>query len=341
MGILAGLTASQALLAGAGVSAGAGILGSIGTNISNKNIAQMNNAFNEKMLQKQMDYNTQMYERQLSDTWKFYNDQKEYNSASAQVQRFRDAGVNPALAMQSQGAGSVSSVTSPGAQGINPPTASPYSADYTSVGQAIGQSLQLYNELKNSKAQRDKVDAETKQINIENQYRAQKLSADIVNTMERTNDVKVRRQMQEQLQRVYGDMLQVDLDSKRQSLENMKEAFTGAVLDNAKKRFDLQVWPEQVKLQMSQMSANIAYLIASRQLSINQARTEFFKQAETSARAAGIRLDNQLMKDTFNDLVRQAEYATEKAKNNRGLDGGFGLFNAADRLYGRLNGGDW
>ena len=74
----------------------------------------MNNAFNEKMFDKQIAYNKEMYQTQLGDQWKFYDDQKantwklyednkayqtemwnkqnEYNDPSAQRARLEAAG---------------------------------------------------------------------------------------------------------------------------------------------------------------------------------------------------------------------------------------------------------
>ena len=51
--------ATAASLAAAGIGAAGAIGSSIASNKGNSNIAQQNNAFNEKMLQKQMDYNTE------------------------------------------------------------------------------------------------------------------------------------------------------------------------------------------------------------------------------------------------------------------------------------------
>lgn len=230
-------------------------------------------------------------------------------------------------------AGSVSSVTSPSAQGINPPTASPYTQDYTSIGQSVGQAIQLYNELRNSSADRGVKSAEEKQLNIENKYKAQKLIADINQTLETTKDIKVKRMMQEQLKRVYGDMLQIDMDTKTQGLKNMREAFTGAVLDNAMKRLQLEVYPQQMKLQMAQSTANIAQLVAQKQLTLSQAKTELFKQAESSARSAGIRISNYQLQKTVDNLIEQVRLSTIKMYNNTGPDGVMGVFNVLNNAF--------
>lgn len=101
----------------------------------------MNNAFNEKMFDKQVAYNKEMYQQQLGDQWKFYNDSKqnawdlvanqqqfqtdmwnknnEYNSASAQRERFEAAGLNPYMMMNGGSAGTAQTMS--GSAGAAPP----------------------------------------------------------------------------------------------------------------------------------------------------------------------------------------------------------------------------
>ncbi len=72
------------------------------TNKANKEIAESNNRWNRENMQLQNDWNLAQWNRE-----------NEYNSAASQVQRFRDAGLNPYLAMTGgAGAGTASSVTS-------------------------------------------------------------------------------------------------------------------------------------------------------------------------------------------------------------------------------------
>ena len=180
--------ATAASLAAAGIGAAGAIGSSIASNKGNSNIAQQNNAFNEKMLQKQMDYNTEMYHQQLGDQWDFYNDAKqnswdmlEYNSASNQRQRLEAAGLNPYLMMNGGSAGTASvsngtSATSPSAQGVTPPTATPYSADYSGIAQGLGLAMdQVLRE-----PERDVKRAEADNLRIEGKYKAAKMMAEIV-----------------------------------------------------------------------------------------------------------------------------------------------------------------
>lgn len=57
----------------------------------------MNMMFQSMTNRSQMRYNTKMYERQRADSLADWNMMNEYNSPAAQMQRFRDAGLNPNL----------------------------------------------------------------------------------------------------------------------------------------------------------------------------------------------------------------------------------------------------
>ena len=88
-------------------------------NQTNLQIAQMNNEYNKEMFDKQMAYNYDMWDKQSAfseqmadksnsfqkEMWELNN---EYNSASAQSSRLREAGLNPYMMMNGGDAGSAS-----------------------------------------------------------------------------------------------------------------------------------------------------------------------------------------------------------------------------------------
>ena len=101
------------VVAGSLISGGASLLGGLFqgsqsvkaqklANQSNERIARENNQWQRENMQMQNDWNIEQWNRE-----------NEYNSASAQAQRFREAGLNPYLAMTGgASAGTASSVTS-------------------------------------------------------------------------------------------------------------------------------------------------------------------------------------------------------------------------------------
>lgn len=303
MGVLSTVGGAAAMMGAAGIGS------SVLSNVTNKNIAQQNNAFNEKMLQKQMDYNTKMYNQQLGDTWAFYNDQKQYNSAEAQVQRLREAGLNPALAMQGQGGGSISSMTSPSAQGINPPSASQYSADYSGVAQSIANAIGVYNELQNSRSARAKMDAETEQVHIENKYQADLLAANLVKIKSETKSIDTKREI---------DAILKSFAPARQNAElSLLNAQTQSQLEQAKvsavqalftsKQLD---WMDiEKRQQLAESAARISLMHQQGKLTRAQVAKEVQQTAESAVRTDYVHTQNR--------IANTEAYVSDKTKQNR------------------------
>jgi hypothetical protein len=194
---------------GSAIGAGTSLIGGVGTtlaqNAANKEIAQMNNAFNEKMFDKQVAYNKEMYQQQLGDQWKFYNDSKqnawdlvanqqqfqtdmwnknnEYNSASAQRERLEAAGLNPYMMMNGGSAGTAQAMSgsagaapsggAPSGQGVTPPTATPYSADYSGITAGLGRAIDVLSSMPDRKVK----EAQADNLRIEGKYIAGKAMA--------------------------------------------------------------------------------------------------------------------------------------------------------------------
>lgn len=92
---------------------GAGIISGIGSFFGGKSASDSNlqaqretNEMQMKMFQQQMDYNRAAEDRARSYALEDFDMENQYNSAAAQRQRFEQAGLNPALMMQGQGASS-------------------------------------------------------------------------------------------------------------------------------------------------------------------------------------------------------------------------------------------
>ncbi len=115
------------------IGGGASLLGNLfnfgsqsSANSQNLKIAQMNNEFNERMMEKQMAYNTDMF-----------NKQNQWNSATAQRKRLEQAGLNPYLMLNGGNAG-----TAANSLGVTAPTAAPASVvapqlDTSSIGESV------------------------------------------------------------------------------------------------------------------------------------------------------------------------------------------------------------
>ena len=328
--------AAAAVLGGTGlgsiisgtVTGAAGIGSTIASNQANKDIAQMNNVFNEKMLDKQINYNKEMYQQQLGDTWQFYNDSKQnqwdmwnatnkYNSASAQRQRLEAAGLNPQLLMSGNNVGTATatggtSASSPSAQGINPPTATPYSADYSGIAQGIGNAIDAYVQLQNSKSQRDVMREQALGQGIDNKTKYAEAIARITKMFAETKDAESRALLNDVIRDMRRDLDQSAIDKNNAEVVKLKQEATGVILDNMYKFQTLAVLPQMLQLDIAQKTADIQLRIAQGQLTVKQVEHEIEKLAETVARTEYVRsqksgqdISNRFDSETFDLRKRQ------------------------------------
>ena len=262
----------------------------------------MNNEFNEKMLDKQMNYGKEMYQQQLGDTWQFYNDSKqnqwdmwnatnEYNSASAQRQRLEAAGLNPQLVMSGNNVGTATatggtSASSPSAQGINPPTATPYSADYSGIAQGIGNAIDAYVQLKNSKSQRDVLREQALGQGIDNKTKYAEAIARITKMYAETKDSRSKAALTDVIRGMQKDLMQSQIDSNNASAAQAKQQAGFINLESMEKQEYLKTLPMSLKLGLSQQLADIQLRKAQKRLTDEQVKHEVEKISETIVRRA-------------------------------------------------------
>lgn len=289
MGLLSGLFNFGANVATTGM-----------TNAANKEIAQMNNAFNEKMFDKQVAYNKEMYQQQLGDQWKFYNDakqnswdlyndQKEYNSASAQRERLEAAGLNPYLMMSGGSAGvaqggSSPSGGAPSAQGVTPPTATPYSVDYSGISQGVGAAIDTVMQLKNSASERGVKDASAENLRIEGKYIAAKRVAELYKMYNDAKNDNERTAIQKYIASIDGDLKASQMSVNAENMNKIRMETQLFATENLMRNQELSFLPQAQKLQLAQGAADIALKYSQKQLTDKQARHEVEKLAETVAR---------------------------------------------------------
>lgn len=316
---------ATAALIGAGVSAAGAIGSSIASNKGNANIAQQSNAFNEKMLQKQMDYNTQMYQQQLGDQWRFYNDAKqnswdmfnatnEYNSASAQRERLEAAGLNPYLMMSGGNAGTATAQSSaqgsaPSAQGVTPPTATPYSADYSGIAQGLGLAMdQVLRE-----PERDVKRAEADNLRIEGKYKAAKMIAEIVQMRTQAKTQEGRLALDKLIYSMNKDLASSQMAVNDQNIANMQAQNKLINVQTLLADKQLSWMDAQMKMDLAQKTADIQLKYAQGALTRKQVDHEIAKIAETEVRTSlgiqeqttnvlkqqGMRQENQFNADTY------------------------------------------
>lgn len=93
------------------ISAGTSIVGGLFGQSSQRSA---NNA-NLQAVRETNEANLRLYREQYADQYKLWQENNSYNDPSAQMQRLRNAGLNPALLMQNGGAGTASAASVPSA----------------------------------------------------------------------------------------------------------------------------------------------------------------------------------------------------------------------------------
>lgn len=152
------------------------------TNETNLKIAQMNNEWSEKMMDKQNIYNIDQWireaafaEKQAADANAFteYMQDKanKYNSAQEQAKRLREAGLNPSIVMNGGNAGTAqgasgAQATTPSGNSVglpSPSSAQMRSYDYTGISRSITDAVMVALQVM-------KQQAELTNMNLNNEY---------------------------------------------------------------------------------------------------------------------------------------------------------------------------
>lgn len=323
---------------GSAIGAGSSLLGGVGTtfaqNAANKEIAQMNNAFNEKMFDKQIAYNKEMYQQQLGDQWKFYNDSKqnawdlvanqqqfqtdmwnknnEYNSASSQRERLEAAGLNPYMMMNGGSAGAAQAMSgsagaapsggAPSGQGVTPPTATSYSADYSGITAGLGRAIDVLSSMPDRKVK----EAQADNLRIEGKYIAGKAMAQILQ-MKTEAKTKEARLALDRLIADFDNNLKVsNMAVNEQNIAESKARSQLAVTENLFRQKQLDFLPQQQKIELAQAAADIAFKRSAGYLNNVKAQHEIKKIAETVARTSettqrteNLKTENMIQGDNY------------------------------------------
>ena len=325
-------TPISAPILGGIIQGGSGVLGSLlggifgsssqnSANRTNLKIAQMNNEFNERMMQKQMDYNTDMW-----------NKQNEYNTASAQVQRLKEAGLNPYL-MMSNGSqiGSASSVNSPSlASASGNPNIQAYdpSNSIASGVNAIGGAIANYISMKKAESEISKMNFENKlleqqiiSMSKDNEYKSL-MNVEMLRGFKFDNYQK-SAEYENQLwsNRYQQETFNSDVGIKRlqeQNLanQNVLQGLTALQmsLNNKQLQNEIDAFPKRLKAELNEAYARSFAAFASGKASLSSAALNFKMAINETLKQRGLHYDNTVKLRSINSLVQTAKYTASKAK---------------------------
>lgn len=281
--------------------------------------------FSANQARKNRKFQERMYNKQVEDNRENWRMQNEYNLPSAQMQRLKDAGLNPLLMY---GSGGVSNTATSPAAGGSLPSGSAASANFhTNFGQAMYQAAMMREQIGLMRAERDKTEKESEKIasetdwqNIENRFSKE------------TYDI--RRAIK------YGDWdyLKTSMDQMRTDMYNSSQITTQQVLSMIQgrqyeiKRFNLdektigeqllQGWKhlsnEKTQANAAWKSASAAMLNALTQQNISKwqigaiAQDIYYKSRMQPLYEKALSLDNMLKR--WDTHLRKATL-TEKQVN--------------------------
>jgi hypothetical protein len=270
-------------------------------NKANMQIAQMNNDFNAKEAQKARDF--------ILDMW---NKTNEYNSASAQRDRWQQAGFNPYMMNSSGSAGAAQAVSgSAQASAVSNPTAQAYRYDFSGISQAVNSVFQnklLSEQSRKTGSEADNIGDVMKSLAKMHQGNTNWANADPKNR-QFLNDLGIKQ-------------LQVGYDKLEEERKNA--AFAGQYVQAMTAKTNLDAAAQSIvnryldqdqQLSLDLKAAMYEQQVSLRQLTYQQARESLAREIETYAKANGQRISNDIASRTAESYI-QANNAVNRYNSN-------------------------
>lgn len=298
-----------------------GILGKNSQSSANKTnllINRENQAWNEKMMDKQNAWNLAQWNRE-----------NEYNSAAQQVARYRAAGLNPYLMMQNGSAGSASSVTSasPGTAGMSN-TVSPF--DFSAAAAGVGNAVSQYynNQLMAANVRKAIADAVGQEK--QNTWLDTKLQTEIENLKQNTESSKTRQELDKFSLFHAKTMLPGELatqslqnSSLAENIVNLRANTLYTDMQSTLAAANLSWLPKVKEAELASLAAQTFAAVQAGKLSQKQGLLAVQSALESAARTQGQKLTNFQSRYIVSKLSWEADKAKWDAlhsKNNSGPD---------------------
>ena len=270
---------------GSVISGAIGAKSTSDTNKANLKINQMNNDFNAREAQKARDFQLDMWNRE-----------NEYNKASSQRKRLEEAGYNPYMSDAQAGTAAGMSGTS-AASAAGAASQIPYTPDFQSVGVNLASALKMMSE--------------KKQTDIENLNMSDLLRSQIWQNIGATDwrnaspEARAYNLSQGRKAAELGmASLEENLSNQRWSNNLLVANIANSLLDADTKTTLNKYLDEQQLAELNIKAANYEYLVMSGQLKRQEVNNLVAEEIETYARANGYNLQNRILRETSDDLIR-------------------------------------
>lgn len=330
---------TTAVIAASAIGAVASTAGNVAstaiTNRKNKNLNQMNNEFNAEQAQLNRDFQLEMWNRNNA-----------YNTPTAKRQRMEDAGYSPYADMSGMSVVGGSVLSGDSASASQMP--SMQAPDFSNIGQAITQTIDLIYRGKMTDADVSQKNAQTHQIQIDNQTRAAENLARIDNLIKNSKYLNDKSIFQG-IQNKYAETAQINARTmETESIKNMQATRQQLYVQTALMCKELNGFDEKRKLELGLLSAQVYSQWQSGQLSFEQAKTELSKRANLdadtglkNAQTAEQQRATEYNKLEFTqkraaDTLLNIHYQMIKTRNNSSSDSVTQWFGRAYNFVGRF-----
>lgn len=267
------------------ISGAIGAKSTADSNRTNLKINQMNNDFNAREAQKARDFQLDMWDRE-----------NQYNSASSQRKRLEEAGYNPYMSDAQAGtATGMSGTSAASAAGASPQI--PYTPDFQSVGVNLASALKMMSE--------------KKQTDIENLNMSDLLRSQIWQNLGATDWRNASPEAREYNLSQGRRAAELGMASLDESLSNQRWSnnllvanIMNTLLDADAKTILNKYLDQQQQAELNIKAAHYEYLVMSGQMKRQQVNNLIAEEIETYARANGYKLQNKILRETSDDLIR-------------------------------------
>lgn len=295
------------------------------TNQANLKINQMNNEFNAREAEKAF-----LRESQYND--RVRAEDRAYNSAQSQVERYRQAGLNPALMMQGQSAGMAQSngVSSSAASAAQSAPQQAFSPDLGMLGTAIEGTM---NRLQQQQLIKEQVNA----LRIENQYKAQKTMAEIANTYADAKSKEAKAKFDNTLESLQQGLYQIQRDRVDSQIYVERHQAKLLYTQNLLARKELATFEQKFGEESALRVANRLAVVAQTSKTKQELRTEVFNTLMTQYQADAAKTGARISKQEFENLKRSSDDLVkqiEADKNNKVYDPYFRTADVVGRFVG-------
>lgn len=276
-----------------GISAAAGV----GSTVAQTNLNKKNRKWQEEQAAIQREYSTERMNAQNAWNMEMWNKENEYNSPLSQVQRLRDAGLNPLYyGLDGSSASALESAQPLGYERAESNfQTNPIAAGIDAFIQAKG----IENSTKLANAQIDKLKEDTKSVGLDNQWKEETMQA-------RTESETLK-----------NEVLRSDVRLKKQDLKNKEQELSKLIAETdneiAKKGYILAQTALQNAMKMK-TDEETSTIIALRPLEIQlkKAQTQAQKAAAASQYANAL-YTNHLVDSGYID--KQVDLIASQTKN--------------------------